>query len=1259
MPTPNLTKLKKKAAEFEQKKQFEKALQLYIQFIDESGRDLDDADLQLYNRVGDLLTRQGSVSESLAYYEKAVDMYAERGFLNNAIALCNKILRQSPARTAVYYKLGKISANKGFKSDARKNFLEYADRMQKGGQRDEALRALKEFADLCPDQDDIRLMLAEMLSKDSRNGEAIEQLEQLYSKLEAEGREAEARATMERIKAIDPDITPRASGVFQAQKSNELVFLDLGEADVRPARAGTPLSVTPLPPPEVVEKIDVTGVGALQGLTITFLPDETTPDTLSGTNRDAIPAVDGLETSNTGTDDAEVVAVPGLEGDALTLAPDEVPVSIAEATEWAGPDHVVDPMAGLTSLALSLTGEQSAIAAEDTAAVVEGLLGPDELTSVEPPIDGPISGGYDAIGSQAGLLEETPDEWVNAALGAPRDDFTFDRLLTPLENPVIAAADAAPPQEADAEPPATGSFSVDELLQLPAPVLPEFTLDAVEESETPEAFDAVADEAEEAAPAPWESSALDLIPGAAELLGDEEVDGRAVESPEALPEAVPLTSWNESAVADEVPAELAGNAVESVPLLESSTPDEGDSAPPQAIVAEAGTETMPPEFHVDAYVAAASPTPGALDLTGVRSALDMSGADTPSDVAEVLDHAFSTYEPGAAEPGTVESETPDDVPREESAVRAAFEEDRVELPLLDLEGSAQNTPPSFEATSSDLDELLSSSPSFGHDTPTAFEPEPLDLADEQTAATTDEWNAPEVLIDGEWRDEHVGGLVSGEIFVVDAQRRVDKPVGPGVPFDDLAAAMLYDGGDPEEQDGRRVPTPASPDAFDVRRYAPPQRLSFGGLEAQLRRRLELDPSDAGLRHQLGEALLDLGEREAGLAELETAIMEYELRGDLKHAREVTNVVLRVVPLSVRHHQKRVEYAARTSDRPALVEAYTELGEALFRCGQADKARVVYSRVLELSPSNESARFALGMLSQHVGLPRSSDEIPSIDTGFLSGTPSVTMVTLTPDHLAAVPDAASAPDDLPYLTPPQFKAADEGPAPADLVDDEVDAAFADEAATEREVQRRTSELEAISEWAAGQPAPTEAPAPASAQADEGFVDLGSWLRADDAPRSTRMVTTDVAPTGDEGADFAEMLRRFKEGVAESVDDEDFASHYDLGVAFKEMGLLDEAIGQFQKALRGPEHRIRAYEALGQCFVDKGQFEVARALMARALEIPKADDMTLVGVLYLLGFACERAAGRQGDAVGYYQRVFAVDISFRDVAARLAALENRPS
>ena len=206
----NVAKLKKKAIEFEQKKQFDKALALYVQILDESDGKDDEADVALFNRVGDLMLRHGKVAEALNYYEKAVDLYAEGGFFNNAIALCNKILRNSPGRSSIYYKLGKISAKKGFASDAKQNFLEYADRMQKAGQIDEAFRALKEFADLCPDQDDVRLMLAEQLTKRARKGEAMEQLQTLYDKFQAEGRDLEARATADRMRAIDPAAEPKA-----------------------------------------------------------------------------------------------------------------------------------------------------------------------------------------------------------------------------------------------------------------------------------------------------------------------------------------------------------------------------------------------------------------------------------------------------------------------------------------------------------------------------------------------------------------------------------------------------------------------------------------------------------------------------------------------------------------------------------------------------------------------------------------------------------------------------------------------------------------------------------------------------------------------------------------------------------------------------------------------------------------------------------------------------------------------------------------
>jgi tetratricopeptide (TPR) repeat protein len=237
----NVAKLKKQAAEFEQKKQFDKALAVYVKLLDEFDQNADELDVGLFNRVGDMMLRQGNVSEAVDYYERAVDRYADTGFFNNAIALCSKILRHSPGRATVYYKLGRISAQKGLKHDARANFLEYADRMQKAGKFDEAFRALKEFTELCPDQDDFRLVLADQLAKANRKTEAIEQLQVLHERYDAAGRAADATATADRMRALDPSVEPRsAARQTRKRQADDLVFLDLDSPTGAPIDRRTP-----------------------------------------------------------------------------------------------------------------------------------------------------------------------------------------------------------------------------------------------------------------------------------------------------------------------------------------------------------------------------------------------------------------------------------------------------------------------------------------------------------------------------------------------------------------------------------------------------------------------------------------------------------------------------------------------------------------------------------------------------------------------------------------------------------------------------------------------------------------------------------------------------------------------------------------------------------------------------------------------------------------------------------------------------------
>jgi tetratricopeptide (TPR) repeat protein len=103
----------------------------------------------------------------------------------------------------------------------------------------------------------------------------------------------------------------------------------------------------------------------------------------------------------------------------------------------------------------------------------------------------------------------------------------------------------------------------------------------------------------------------------------------------------------------------------------------------------------------------------------------------------------------------------------------------------------------------------------------------------------------------------------------------------------------------------------------------------------------------------------------------------------------------------------------------------------------------------------------------------------------------------------------------------------------------------------------------------------------------------------------------------------------------------------------MGLIDEAIGEFQAALSAGEERLKVYEELGRCFMLKDQYNVALKVLTRALKVPHRDETELIGVHYLLG-TCYEKLGHRLEAREAYERVLAMDDSFEDVPERLTRL-----
>jgi tetratricopeptide (TPR) repeat protein len=209
---------------------------------------------------------------------------------------------------------------------------------------------------------------------------------------------------------------------------------------------------------------------------------------------------------------------------------------------------------------------------------------------------------------------------------------------------------------------------------------------------------------------------------------------------------------------------------------------------------------------------------------------------------------------------------------------------------------------------------------------------------------------------------------------------------------------------------------------------------------------------------------------------------------------------------------------------------------------------------------------------------------------------------------------------------------------------------------------TAEKEAPGEPLPGPVAPASMPLasippaaePPAVPASDEYIDLSDLLGvSDERQNETRFFVQETDPTGDEDRDFAELLSQFKQKIAENVAHDDIGSHYDLGIAFKEMGLLDEAISEFQVALRGGDDRLKIFEELGQCFLLKKQFNIAVKVLSRALQFEPDDEIELIGVYYHLGRAFEELEDRS-NALDAYERVVGLDINFKDVADRMARL-----
>ena len=164
----------------------------------------------------------------------------------------------------------------------------------------------------------------------------------------------------------------------------------------------------------------------------------------------------------------------------------------------------------------------------------------------------------------------------------------------------------------------------------------------------------------------------------------------------------------------------------------------------------------------------------------------------------------------------------------------------------------------------------------------------------------------------------------------------------------------------------------------------------------------------------------------------------------------------------------------------------------------------------------------------------------------------------------------------------------------------------------------------------------------------------------APSQTSSGDATGSPTtGLQGLEDRERSRldgsfsEFKKGLESQLSAEDTETHYNLGIAYKEMGLLDDAISQFDKVMADPQRRVDCLTLKGVCLVQKGAFEEAVSTFKEGLETDSLTDEERISLYYELGLLYV-GWGQPLEALDSFQCVADVDPFFRNVDDQIRQL-----
>ncbi|MEO8430586.1 MAG: tetratricopeptide repeat protein [Acidobacteriota bacterium] len=392
-------------------------------------------------------------------------------------------------------------------------------------------------------------------------------------------------------------------------------------------------------------------------------------------------------------------------------------------------------------------------------------------------------------------------------------------------------------------------------------------------------------------------------------------------------------------------------------------------------------------------------------------------------------------------------------------------------------------------------------------------------------------------------------------------------------------------------------------------------------------------------------------RTAEEQEIETLVVEAEVfakYGLTDKAIERLRALVRRRP-DLLHPRERLVDLLKDSQNPALPQEAEGLAAFYRSQGREADAHALFER-LKLMPSSPAAQDA-------PPAPELSAQGESVETHFDE-------FNLEP----AAPQAASPEfvedfgSETVRFSPSEIGLEGPGDAPRSTGSTRVLSPSEPAAATDSDFvsyEELGSLLEDEMQKAGDHPPPPAPPPPAVVDdsnlfADEQqFFNLAEELERELAEEAPAAAAPEMA--GPEGeASLEEIFREFKKGVEQQLSAEDYETHFNLGIAYKEMGLTDEAIGEFQLASKDPARAVECCSMLGLCFLEKGMPQLAVKWYRKGLEAGDIEETETVGLLYDLGCVYQ-STGDMDLAYRTFLEVYGLNTNYRDVVHRVKDLE----